>query len=813
MRIQSGITIVGLLVCLLTGMNAHAQIGHVEFRTPNNDSTKLIDILSDDKYEYYQQNDSVNRTTLVGHVGIRQGKTTIYCDSMVILKPVNTIECFYNVHINDNDSVNIYSDHMIYYLLAKMVYFDKHVRLTDNKAVLTTEHLSYDLTQHVGNYTEGGRIVSKESVLTSRRAVYYENTKDIHFYETVVLRDPQYDLSADSLLYNTQTQISTFITETFIQFKDSSHRTVRTRSGFYDLNNRRAQFGKRPVMTEGSQRLTGDSVRMDDSTGIATALGNAIYIDTAQHIKLLANYMLNDKKKHTFFATQRPLMIIKQGDKDSLYVTADTLESRRLVDFEADQKRLAHDDSVHRIFVDSLEKRAADSLHNLTLARNRKDSIARASGDTVQIKDLSDSLAPGVADSLGSIALDSLHRARGDISPRQVARITDSTGREMITKTDIRRINPPTPKELEREEKAKERAAKQARRDSIANLKELARDRADSLKAQQKRYNDSLKIRQQDIADSLQAEKAKERARKRATADSIRQVAVNDSLKLVARNDSVRHAAFIDSLERVGLTDSANAIRRRDSLALTALIRKPPTPSQTVEAPLPGHEADSIGRLPTTDTTLRFVIGYHHVRIYSDSLQAVSDSLYYSSKDSIFRLFYNPVAWGSGNYQISGDTMYVYTKNKKANRLYVFENALAINKVGKQFYNQLKGTTINAFFKAGEIDYIRARGNAESIYYIADEKKAYTGVNKAHADIIDMRFAEKVDSAGKPAGKELDRVIFRNDAEGTMYPFKHVVFEDMILRGFKWQENRRPKSKQELFEDVKRKDEEDIGEN
>jgi hypothetical protein len=32
----------------------------------------------------------------------------------------------------------------------------------------------------------------------------------------------------------------------------------------------------------------------------------------------------------------------------------------------------------------------------------------------------------------------------------------------------------------------------------------------------------------------------------------------------------------------------------------------------------------------------------------------------------------------------------------------------------------------------------------------------------------------------------------------------------MILRGFKWQEARRPKSKQELFEEVKRKQEEDF---
>jgi len=810
MRIKAGISIFTLLVGLLTTIASRAQMGHVEFRAPGNDSVKVVEIIHNDSYRYDQTDSAHPFQTLVGNVILKQDKTTIYCDSLIMFPNQNYMDCYRNVHINDNDSVNIYSDFMRYLVVARMVYFQRNVKLTDGKGVLTTDSLNYDLNAHIGMYENGGKIVNKESVLTSKRGVYYENTKDIHFYDNVVLRDPQYDLSADSLLYNTQTQISTFITETFIQFKDSSKRTVRTKSGFYDLKNRQAEFGKRPVMTEGSQRLTGDSVRVDDSVGVATAIGNAIYIDTVQGIKLLANYMYNNKKKNTFFATQRPLLILKQGDKDSLYVTADTLESRRLVDYEADQKRLIIEDSIHAIYVDSLEKRAADSLHNLTIARNRRDSIARANGDTVEIKDLSDSLGPGVADSLGRIGLDSIRRARGEISVREVPKIRDSTGKKLITSADSLRMNPPTAKDLERQAKAKLRAERQARRDSIANLKELKREQADSLKAQQKRYNDSLKIRQQDINDSIAIEKSKERARKRATADSLRQVAINDSLKVVARNDSLRHASFLDSLDRVGLTDSANAIRRKDSLALAARIRRPPRDIAVAEAPLPGHEIDSIGRLATKDTTLRFVIGYHHVRIYSDSLQAVSDSLYYSSKDSIFRLFYNPVAWGSGNYQINGDTMYVYTKNKKAYRLYVFENALAINKIGKKLYNQLKGTTINGFFKGGEIDYIRAKGNAESIYYVADEKKAFTGVNKAHADIIDMRFEPKYDSAGKPAGKELNRVILRNDAEGTMYPFKHVVFDDMILRGFKWQEDRRPKSKKELFEEVKRKQDEDI---
>ncbi len=86
--------------------------------------------------------------------------------------------------------------------------------------------------------------------------------------------------------------------------------------------------------------------------------------------------MINDKKKNTFLATQRPLMILKQDKGDSLYVTADTLMSLRLVDFEAQQKILAHQDSLHRIYTDSIEKVQADSLHRRALAKATHDSLA-----------------------------------------------------------------------------------------------------------------------------------------------------------------------------------------------------------------------------------------------------------------------------------------------------------------------------------------------------------------------------------------------------------------------------------------------------
>ena len=86
---------------------------------------------------------------------------------------------------------------------------------------------------------------------------------------------------------------------------------------------------------------------------------------------------------------------------------------------------------------------------------------------------------------------------------------------------------------------------------------------------------------------------------------------------------------------------------------------------------------------------------------------------------------------------------------------------------------------------------MRAKGNAESIYFIKDDSLALVGVNKVNkADIIDMIFLNK----------ELNRVVLRNDADGVMYPIKKVNLDEMKLRSFKWLDDKRPKTKFELFE-------------
>ncbi len=115
--------------------------------------------------------------------------------------------------------------------------------------------------------------------------------------------------------------------------------------------------------------------------------------------------------------------------------------------------------------------------------------------------------------------------------------------------------------------------------------------------------------------------------------------------------------------------------------------------------------------------------------------------------------------------------------------MYVFENALAISNVDSSgFFNQVKGRTINAYFVNGNVDFIRTKGNAESVYYTQDDEQKFIGVDKSSCDVIETYFKDQ-----KP-----DKVSRINNLKGTFYPIQQVNHEELKLRGFNWQDRQTP---------------------
>ena len=77
----------------------------------------------------------------------------------------------------------------------------------------------------------------------------------------------------------------------------------------------------------------------------------------------------------------------------------------------------------------------------------------------------------------------------------------------------------------------------------------------------------------------------------------------------------------------------------------------------------------------------RCFIGFHHVLIFSDSMQGKCDSISYSDADSIMRMMYDPYVW-SRKSQINGDTMLLYMDSNKVKKMYVPYNGFMVSQSG-----------------------------------------------------------------------------------------------------------------------------------
>src|SRR5882672_3507062 len=200
---------------LLGGSVAYSQVVPP---TPTEDSTQKVEILNYTRRLTFQTlNDSTRLTIIVGDVQLKQGKTLFYCDSCVMNNNTKVFEAWgKQVHINDSDTTNIYSDHLRYHTKEKLANLDGNVRLTDGKGTLTTPDLEYNMETNLGIYKNGGKVVNDKTVLTSQEGWYYSDLKDVYFKKNVVLKDPAYNIVTDSLLYNTETQTTRFISMTTI---------------------------------------------------------------------------------------------------------------------------------------------------------------------------------------------------------------------------------------------------------------------------------------------------------------------------------------------------------------------------------------------------------------------------------------------------------------------------------------------------------------------------------------------------------------------------------------------------------------------
>lgn len=188
------------------------------------------------------------------------------------------------------------------------------------------------------------------------------------------------------------------------------------------------------------------------------------------------------------------------------------------------------------------------------------------------------------------------------------------------------------------------------------------------------------------------------------------------------------------------------------------------------------------------DTAYQQMRAFHNVRVYHPDYQLVCDSLVYHDQDSVIILYHLPICW-SNNSQMSADSIYMYLKNQELDYAHGFGNALTIQQVSSNYFNQMMGKEMKAFIREGDLRQVDVNGNAETIFYPENDDGSFMGVNRTQSSFVKLFLKEK----------KIQRVVFTTRTTGIMYPIDQVTPEQTKLVGFFWAIDERPTKPQDVF--------------
>jgi len=208
-------------------------------------------------------------------------------------------------------------------------------------------------------------------------------------------------------------------------------------------------------------------------------------------------------------------------------------------------------------------------------------------------------------------------------------------------------------------------------------------------------------------------------------------------------------------------------------------------------------KADSLAVQSPNDTTgikppkdPRVVLAYHKVRFFRSDLQGKCDSLIYWSKDSTIQLFTEPVIWSNRN-QMTANYIEMINRTKDPDEVLMKEDAFIISMEDDSLrFNQIKGKNMQGYIRKNQLYKIDVNGNGQSNYY-AKNQDGVIGLNKAESSNIIIYM-----NSGK-----VKKIAFIKSPDGELKPLDDIEEGDKLLPGFKWLDELRPKTKEEIFLD------------
>ena len=183
----------------------------------------------------------------------------------------------------------------------------------------------------------------------------------------------------------------------------------------------------------------------------------------------------------------------------------------------------------------------------------------------------------------------------------------------------------------------------------------------------------------------------------------------------------------------------------------------------------------------TISNNVQRINAFYNVRFFRNDIQGKCDSLHYILPDSMVYMRTEPVIWAEDS-QLSGDFIDIKVKGQAIENLMMHPNAFVIQQDSIKGFNQVKGKEITIYFRDKDIDNMYNKGNAETIYWLRDDDGSLIGINISQSDEMDIIIRNR----------QISRIKHYSNIKETLYPEQQLKDNMEFLKGFLWQEEKKP---------------------
>lgn len=184
----------------------------------------------------------------------------------------------------------------------------------------------------------------------------------------------------------------------------------------------------------------------------------------------------------------------------------------------------------------------------------------------------------------------------------------------------------------------------------------------------------------------------------------------------------------------------------------------------------------------TATNNVQRIKAFYNVRFFRNDIQGKCDSIHYVIADSTIYMRVDPVLWAEDT-QMTGDSINIVVKDRSIDSLLMYPNAFIIQQDTIKGYNQVKGKRMTVYFDGNEIEHLFNEGNAETIYWLREDDGSLIGVN----------ISQSAEMIIKMKDKEINSIRHFQSIKENLYPEEQMKEGQEYLKGFLWQEDKKPK--------------------